>query len=201
MSKATPGVRYAEVERETRATRVQVVLDLDGGTRRDISTGIHFFDHMLIEMAFHGQLDIGIISEGDLEVDDHHTAVDTGIVVGQAITQALEADTGIERFADATIPTEDALVRVALDLRGRGSLHFDVPFTRNRLGGLSTQSVREFFDALAVHGGITLHITKLAGENDHHVCEALFKAFGLALHHAVKRTERNTSSPTKGSRA
>src|SRR5579862_7349374 len=128
MSKATPGVRYAEVERETKATRVQVVLDLDGGSRRDISTGIHFFDHMLSEMAFHGQIDVGVIAEGDLEVDEHHTAVDVGIAIGQAIALAMESDDSIIRFGSSTVACEDALVLVALDLRGQGSLYSDLTF-------------------------------------------------------------------------
>src|SRR3954471_14463963 len=147
MSKATPGVRYAEVERETRATRVQVVLDLDGGSRRDISTGIHFFDHMLAELAFHGQIDVGVVAEGDLEVDDHHTAVDVGIVLGQAVALGLEADDSIIRFGDAIVPVEEALVMVAVDLMGEGSLYSDLTFERDRLGGLSSQSVNEFFRA------------------------------------------------------
>jgi imidazoleglycerol-phosphate dehydratase len=200
MSKATPGVRYAEVERETRATRVQVVLDLDGGSRRDISTGIHFFDHMLGEMAYHGQIDVGVIAEGDLEVDDHHTAVDVGIVLGQSIAQALDADSGIVRFGSSTVACEDALVMVAVDLVGQGSLHSDLRFERDRLGGLSGQSINEFFRALAINGQITLHIQKLAGTNDHHVCEAAFKGLGLAIRDAIERTDRRGSSASKGTR-
>jgi imidazoleglycerol-phosphate dehydratase len=200
MSKATPGVRYAEVERETRATRVQVVLDLDGGSRRDISTGIHFFDHMLAEMAFHGQFDVGVVAEGDLEVDDHHTAVDVGIVLGQAIAQALEADDSIVRFGNATVACEDALVAIAVDLAGQGSLHSDLTFERDRLGGLSSQSINEFFRTLAINGQMTLHIRKMAGANDHHVAEAAFKAFGLAVRDAIARTERRGSSASKGTR-
>src|SRR5512141_1850290 len=132
MNKATPGVRYAEMERETRATRVHVVLDLDGGTRRDISTGIHFFDHMLTEMAFHGQIDVGVVAEGDLEVDDHHTAIDVGFVLGQAIAQTLEMNEGITRFGSATVAAEDALVMASLDLMGQGSCYSDLSFARDR---------------------------------------------------------------------
>lgn len=200
MSKAAPGVRYAEVDRETKATRVQVVLDLDGGTRRDISTGIHFFDHMLSEMAFHGQFDIGVVAEGDLEVDDHHTAVDVGIVIGRAVVQALEADHGIIRFGSITVPCEEALVEAAIDLLGQGSLHSNLTFQRDRLGGLSTQSVNEFFRAFAINGELTLHIRQLAGENDHHICEAAFKAVGLALRDAIERTDRQAASTSKGTR-
>jgi imidazoleglycerol-phosphate dehydratase len=200
MSKSTPGVRYAEVERETRATRVQVVLDLDGGSRRDISTGIHFFDHMLGEMAYHGQIDVGVVAEGDLEVDDHHTAVDVGIVLGQAIAQALDADTGIVRFGSCTVACEDALVLVAVDLVGQGCLYSDLTFERDRLGGLSSQSINEFFRALAINGQMTLHVRKIAGENDHHVCEAAFKALGLAVRQGVEGTDRRGSSASKGTR-
>ncbi|HWA84410.1 MAG TPA: imidazoleglycerol-phosphate dehydratase [Fimbriimonadaceae bacterium] len=200
MSKGTPGVRYAEVERETRATRVQVVLDLDGGSRRDISTGIHFFDHMLAEMAFHGQLDLGIVAEGDLEVDDHHTAIDVGIVLGDAIAMAIESDDSIVRFGNSTVACEDALVLVAVDLAGHGSLHSDLAFERDRLGGLSSQSVNEYFRSLAINAQMTIHIQKLAGRNDHNVCEAAFKAFGLAVRDAVVRTERRGSSASKGTR-
>ncbi|MFI5387688.1 MAG: imidazoleglycerol-phosphate dehydratase [Fimbriimonadales bacterium] len=200
MSKETPGVRYAEVERETSATRVQVVLDLDGGSRRDISTGIHFFDHMLSEMAFHGEIDVGVVAEGDLEVDDHHTAVDVGVVLGQAIASAIESDDSIMRFGSATVACEDALVMVAVDFRGQGSLYSDLTFERDRLGGLSSQSVNEFFRGLAIHGQVTLHIRKLAGSNDHHVCEAAFKALGFAIRDAIERTDRRRSSASKGTR-
>lgn len=200
MSKATPGVRYAEVERETRATRVQVVLDLDGGSRRDISTGIHFFDHMLSEMAFHGQFDVGVVAEGDLEVDDHHTAVDVGIVLGQAIAQAIEADASIIRFGDATVPCEDALVAVAVDLNGQGSCYSDLRFERDRIGGLSGQSVDAFLKAFAINAQMTLHVRGLAGINDHHVCEAAFKGLGLAIRDAIVRTERRGNSASKGTR-
>lgn len=188
------------MERETRATRVHVVLDLDGGTRRDISTGIHFFDHMLAEMAFHGRIDLGVVAEGDLEVDDHHTAVDVGIVLGQAIMQTLELNEGIARFGTALAPTEDGLVMASIDLRGQGSLFSDLKFTRDKLGGLSSQSVNAFFQAMAVNGQMTLHIRQLAGENDHHICESAFKAVGLALCQAIEKTERRSSSTTKGPR-
>lgn len=200
MSKGTPGVRYAEVERETKATRVQVVLDLDGGSRRDISTGIHFFDHMLGEMAFHGQLDLGIVAEGDLEVDDHHTAIDVGIVLGDAIAMAIESDDSIVRFSNSTVACEDALVLVAVDLSGQGSFYSDLSFERDRLGGLSSQSVNQFFRSLAINGRMTIHVRKLAGLNDHHICEAAFRALGLAIRDAVVRTDRRGSSASKGTR-
>ncbi|MDR3692920.1 MAG: imidazoleglycerol-phosphate dehydratase HisB [Fimbriimonas sp.] len=200
MSKDAPGVRYAEIYRETAETRIQVVLDLDGGTRRDITTGIGFFDHMLSQLAFHGQFDIGISAEGDLEVDDHHTAEDVGIVLGKALAQALDQSDPIVRYGSNHTPMDEALVLVAVDFSGRGGLFYEVAFTRDKIGELSTECIREFFRALCAHSGITLHIRKIAGENNHHICEAMFKGFGLAMHQATRRSERRGSSSTKGSR-
>jgi imidazoleglycerol-phosphate dehydratase len=199
MSKSTPGVRYAEIDRETNETRVQVVLDLDGGTRRDVLTGIAFFDHMLAQFAFHGQFNVGISAEGDLEVDDHHTVEDVGIVLGQALRQALEAEQSIVRYGSNMTPMDEALVMVALDLSGRGVLVYDVPFVRASIGELSTECVREFLRAFAMHAGITLHVRKIAGENDHHICEAIFKGLGRALYEATRPIDRKGSSSTKGS--
>jgi len=199
MSKNAPGVRYAEVERETAETHIQVVIDLDGGTRRDATTGIGIFDHLLQQFAFHGQIDLGISAEGDLEVDEHHLVEDVGIVLGQAIAQALDLEEQIARYGDSTVPMDDALVLVAIDISGRGGLFWDVPFVRERVGDLATESVQEFFGALARHAGITLHMRKVAGHNDHHLLIALFRGFGLALTSAAKRQERKSSS-TKGTR-
>lgn len=198
MSKNSTGVRYAELDRETNETHIQVVLDLDGGTRRDILTGIGFFDHMLELFAFHGQIDIGLGAEGDLEIDDHHTVEDTGIVIGKAIREALSSGEGIARYGNATIPMDEALVLVSMDISGRGQLHWQVDFKRERIGDLATENIREFFRALTSHSGITMHIRKLAGENDHHVAEAIFKAFGLSLYSATRVSERRNSNSTKG---
>ena len=120
MSKSAPGVRFAEVDRETKETRIHVVLDLDGGSKQDITTGIGFFDHMLQQLAFHGQFDVGIEAEGDLVLDDHHTVEDVGIVLGQAVRQALESNTGIERYGVAVVPIDEALIQAVVDLSGRG---------------------------------------------------------------------------------
>jgi imidazoleglycerol-phosphate dehydratase len=155
---------------------------------------------MLSEMAFHGQFDIGVVAEGDLEVSDHHTVVDVGIVIGRAVAQALESDHGIVRFGSIAVPCEEALVEASIDLLGQGSLHSGLKFHRDKLGGLSTQSVNEFFRSFAINGEMTLHIRQLAGENDHHICEAAFKAVGLALRDAIIRTDRNAASTSKGTR-
>ncbi|MBX3119655.1 MAG: imidazoleglycerol-phosphate dehydratase HisB [Fimbriimonadaceae bacterium] len=198
MSKGPTGVRYAELDRDTNETRVQVVLDLDGGTRQDVSTGIGFFDHMLQLFAFHGQLDLGVKAEGDLNVDDHHTVEDVGIVMGKAISEASAASEGIQRYASNHTPMDDALVLVAIDFSGRGFLDFDVRFSRDKIGDLSTECVKEFFRAITANAGVTLHIRQIAGENDHHICEAIFKGFGRALRDATIPTERRAAPSTKG---
>lgn len=197
MSRTTQGIRYAEIDRETGETCVRVVLALDGGSRRDISTGLAFFDHMLTQLAFHGQLDFGVNAEGDLQVDDHHTVEDVGICFGKAIQQTLLEDP-IVRYASNHTVMDDALVLVAMDISGRGQLYFDAEFKRDKIGDLSTECVKEFFAAVAANAGISLHLRKIAGENDHHVCEALFKGFGLALHSATRTVERRGPSSTKG---
>lgn len=199
MAKAALGVRYAEILRETTETRIQVVLDLDGGTRRDITTGVGFFDHMLQQLAFHGQMDLGIQVEGDLEIDDHHTVEDVGIVLGKAVRQALEGDEAIVRYADCHTAMDDSLVLVALDLGGRAFLVWDVEFTRESLGALATENVREFFRAFTSYAGITLHVKTIAGCNDHHLCEAIFKGVGRVLHQATRPTDRRAAT-TKGKR-
>jgi imidazoleglycerol-phosphate dehydratase len=198
MSRTTQGIRYAEIDRETGETCVRVVLDLDGGSRRDISTGLAFLDHMLMQLAFHGQLNFGVNAEGDLQVDDHHTVEDVGICLGRAIQQALLEDPVVRYSSNHTV-MDDALVLVAMDISGRGQLHFDVPFKREKIGDLATECVAEFFSALATNAGISLHIRKIAGENDHHLCEAIFKGFGMALHSATRVIERRGPSSTKGS--
>lgn len=197
MSRSTQGVRYAEIDRETTESCVHLVLDLDGGSRRDVSTGIAFFDHMLAQLAFHGQFDFGVNAEGDLHVDDHHTVEDVGICLGRAIRDALMEDP-IVRYASNHTVMDDALILVALDVSGRGQLYYDVKFHREKVGDLSTECVREFFSALAHNAGISLHIKQESGENDHHICEAIFKGFGLAIHNATRTMERRGPNSTKG---
>jgi len=198
MSKTTAGVRYAEIYRETEETKIQVVLDLDEGSRRDISTGIGFFDHMLEQLAFHGQFNLGIKADGDLHVDDHHLVEDVGIVLGQVFVQAVDADRSITRFASNHTVMDEALVLIAIDMGGRGILAWDVDFHRHKIGELSTEAIHEFFHSFAVHAKMGLHIRKIAGKNDHHICEAIFKGVGMALKDATRTDERKGVPSTKG---
>lgn len=191
------GVRYSEQDRETSETSIHLVLDLDGGNRRDVQTGIGFFDHMLEQLAFHGIFNLGVQVEGDLSIDDHHTVEDVGIVLGRAFKEAL-GNEPIERYASLHSVMDDALVLVAIDVSGRGQLHWDVPFSRERLGMLSTECVREFFHAFAHHAGVTLHVRRIASINDHHLCEAAFKGLGRSLHQASRVSDRRGSTSTKG---
>ena len=200
MSKITPGVRYAEIYRETKETRIEVVLDIDQGTRRDIETGIGFFDHMLQQLAFHGQFNLGIKAEGDLAIDDHHTVEDVGIVIGQAFTQALDPGQAISRYADVHSVMDEALVLVAVDISGRGILGWDVEFKREKIGDLSTECIREFFRAFSSYAKLGLHIRAIAGINDHHICEAIFKGVGRVLFSATRPDTNRFGAPsTKGS--
>ncbi|MBX3111389.1 MAG: imidazoleglycerol-phosphate dehydratase HisB [Fimbriimonadaceae bacterium] len=198
MSKGAPGVRYAELDRETKETKVRVVLDLDGGTRQDVDTGVGFFDHMLTLMAFHGMFDLGVKAEGDLDVDDHHTVEDVGIVLGDAFRKALVESTSLNRYASNHTPMDEALVLVAVDLSGRSHLTFDLRLKRESIGGMSTESVKEFLTAFVRHANLTLHVHQIAGENDHHVIEAVFKGLGRALFAATRTNERKGVPSTKG---
>ncbi len=199
MSKSSPRVRYAEVDRETKETKVEVVVDLDGGQGRAVHTGLGFFDHMLHQLAFHGQLDLGLKATGDLHIDDHHLVEDVGIVLGEAFRQAISGSSPYVRYADTHSPMDDALILVAVDLSGRAHLGWDVPFTRDKVGELSTECVREFFQAFVNNAQVTLHVRKIAGYNDHHVIEAIFKGVGRVLHQATRFSDRKDVPSTKGS--
>lgn len=198
MSKGARGVRYAEMDRETKETRVHVVLDLDGGTKQDIATGVPFFDHMLELMAFHGRFDLGIEAEGDLGVDDHHTVEDVGIVLGKAFRGALTDTDPIARYGSVHTPMDEALVLNAIDFSGRGMYVFEGEFRSDRIGQMSTQAIPEFFRAFATHAGLTLHQRVERGANDHHIAEALFKGLGMALREATQTVDRRTTTSTKG---
>lgn len=177
--------RVATVIRETGETRIQITLNLDGTGQTDIQTGIGFFDHMLNSFARHGLFDLEVAVEGDLEVDPHHTIEDTGIVLGQAIAEAVGDKRGISRFGNFILPMDETLVLCALDLSGRPYLKEDLQFTVPRLGEFDTELVHEFFYAVSYSAGMNLHLKMLEGGNNHHVAEAAFKAFAKALDQAV----------------
>lgn len=178
-------MRKAKVERKTKETDICLSLCLDGSGKQSISTGIGFLDHMLSLFSAHGRFDLDLTCKGDLEVDVHHTAEDAGIVLGKAISDALAGREGIKRYGSSFIPMDESLALVALDLSNRPFLHFEVPFTTDRIGEMDTEMFEEFFRAVAVHGGMTLHIKLLHGKNNHHIIEAVFKAFARALKEAV----------------
>lgn len=177
-------MRSAEVSRRTAETDIRIELKIDGNGVSDIDTGIGFFDHMLTAFSRHGGFDLTVRATGDLIVDDHHLIEDTGIVLGQAIAQALADKSGIARFGEARIPMDEALASVALDLGGRSYLVLDASFTAPRVGEFSTQMVRHFFESVIQNSKINMHAT-VYGDNDHHKIEALFKGFAYALRRAV----------------
>ncbi len=192
--------RTATILRTTRETDITIEVDLDGAGKTDISTGVPFFDHMLDAFGRHGLLDLSIRATGDLEVDAHHTVEDVGIVLGSAIAQALGDKSGIRRFGSAIVPMDEALVLAAVDISGRGSLHYAVEMPIEIVGTFDTTLAKEFFIALATNAGITLHVMAFAGENAHHIIEAAFKAVARALAEAVSLDPRVTGVPsTKGS--
>ena len=177
--------RTARIERETKETKITLNLCLDGSGKSAIKTGIGFFDHMLEGFAKHSFVDMNLSVEGDLQVDGHHTVEDVGIVLGKAIAKALGDNAGIKRFGHSILPMDDALALCALDLGGRPYFEFDAQFNTECVGYLETQLVREFFYALAYSAEMNLHIKMLSGQNDHHMIEAIFKAFAKALCEAV----------------
>lgn len=185
-------MRSAEISRQTAETEIKVSVDLDGTGRYDMQTGIGFFDHMLDQLARHSLIDMTVTCKGDTHIDDHHSVEDCGIALGQALTKALGDKRGIRRYGSCLLPMDDALVRAALDLSGRPFLVWDVDLPTDKIGTFDTELVREFFQALSTHGGITLHVSALAGLNSHHIAEAAFKAVARALREAVE------SDPRKG---
>ena len=177
-------MRRSEVCRTTRETDISLSLDIDGTGAGAIDTGIPFFDHMLTSFARHGRMDLSIRAVGDLEVDAHHTIEDIGIVLGTALSEAIGDGRGITRFADAAVPMDEALARAALDVGGRGYLVFEGSFSPAGPGGIPGDLIEHFFYSLCTKAGITAHIA-VVGRNDHHICEAAFKAFARALRAAV----------------
>lgn len=182
--------RKEMVQRNTRETKITLSLDIDGTGKADLDTGIGFFDHMLDGFARHGFFDLDVKVQGDLEVDSHHTIEDTGIVLGTAIREALGAKEGIRRFGSMILPMDETLVLCAVDLSGRPYLNFDAEFSVPKVGDMDTEMVREFFYALSYTAGINLHIKVLDGTNNHHIMEAIFKAFAKALDEATQIDER-----------
>ena len=193
-------MRTAALSRTTKETNIKVEVALDGAGVADISTGIGFFDHMLEQIARHSLIDIKIIAKGDLHIDFHHTVEDVGILLGKAIRQALGDMRGIARYSDVHLPMDETLTRVAIDVSGRPFLVFRSSFHRPKIGEFDTQLVREFFQAFATNGGMTLHVETLYGENDHHIAESCFKGLARALRAAVMIDARQEGSipSTKG---
>ena len=173
--------RSATVTRKTGETDITVTLDLDGTGVCDISTGVGFFDHMLSALGRHSLCDLTVHATGDTWVDDHHTVEDVGIVLGQALAQALGDKSGITRFSDVTAPMDEALVLAAIDVSGRGELYWDVPIAAQKVGTFDTELGHEFFQGFARDAGITLHVREIAGENAHHILECAFKAVARAI--------------------
>ncbi len=194
-------MRTARIARNTAETGIEVEINLDGSGTYDNQTGIGFFDHMLDQLSRHALFDLKIRATGDLHIDGHHTVEDTGIALGQAFAQALGDKRGIRRYGACLLPMDESLVRVALDLSGRSFLVWDLDIPKAKIGSFDTELVREFFTAFATNGAMTLHVSKLAGINSHHIVEAAFKALARALRDAVETDPRKADAipSTKGS--
>jgi imidazoleglycerol-phosphate dehydratase len=193
--------RKAEVSRHTAETQIRVAINLDGTGAAQLATGIGFFDHMLDQIARHGLIDLLIDCKGDLHIDGHHTVEDVGITFGQAMAQAVGDKKGLRRYGHAYVPLDEALSRVVIDFSGRPGLHMRVDFKSGMIGALDTQLVYEFFQGFSNHAGVTLHIDNLHGDNAHHQCETIFKAFARALRMALEIDPRAAGviPSTKGS--
>ncbi len=193
-------MRQASVERNTSETRISATVNLDGTGRYDVATGIGFLDHMIEQLSRHSLIDITLKAEGDLHIDHHHTTEDTGIVLGQAVAQALGDRAGITRYADVLIPMDETLTRVALDASNRPYLIWKVAFSRDKLGQMDTELFKEWFQAFAQHAGLTLHVENLYGENSHHIVESCYKGLARALRQAIELDPRQAGAvpSTKG---
>ncbi|MBI4196086.1 MAG: imidazoleglycerol-phosphate dehydratase HisB [Betaproteobacteria bacterium] len=194
-------MREATVTRKTLETQISVKLNLDGGGRSRLATGVPFLDHMLDQVARHGVFDLEVSAKGDLHIDSHHTVEDIGITLGQAFAKAVGDKTGVRRYGHAYVPLDEALSRVVVDLSGRPGLEMNVKFVRARIGEFDVDLAREFFQGFVNHAFVTLHIDNLKGENAHHQAETAFKAFGRALRMAVELDARSAGvlPSTKGS--
>ena len=193
-------MRKAEIQRDTKETQVKVALDLDGRGESRLASGIPFLDHMLDQIARHGALDLEVNAKGDLEIDAHHTVEDIGITLGMALAKALGDKKGIRRYGHAYVPLDEALSRAVVDFSGRPGLEFHVKFTRARVGEFDVDLTHEFFQGLVNHAQATVHIDNLRGDNAHHQCETVFKAFARALRMAVEPDAREAGKVpyTKG---
>ena len=196
----TTASRRAEVARNTKETRIRVAIDLDGTGRAELASGIGFFDHMLEQIARHGMVDLVVQAQGDLHIDGHHTVEDIGITFGQAFAQAVGAKAGVRRYGHAYVPLDEALSRVVVDLSGRPELVWNVRFTRAMIGEFDVDLAHEFFQGFVNHALVTLHVDNLRGDNAHHQCETVFKAFARALRMAIELDPRaaGTIPSTKG---
>jgi imidazoleglycerol-phosphate dehydratase len=191
--------RTASIKRNTKETDICLSLNLDGHGTAELNTGIPFLDHMLEQIARHGLIDLSIDANGDLEIDAHHTVEDIGICLGEALRDAVGDKVGIVRYGHAYVPLDEALSRVVLDLSGRPGLEYRVDFPKETVGGFDIELFKEFFQAVSNHGRITLHIDAICGNNNHHIIETVFKAFGRALRMAVESDPRQSGIPsTKG---
>ena len=193
-------MRSATITRNTAETQISVTINLDGTGQYDNQTGVGFFDHMLDQLSRHSLIDMTIRAAGDYHIDDHHTVEDTGIALGQAIVQAVGDKKGINRYGSCLLPMDDALVRAALDISARPFLVFNVDMPTQKIGNFDNELVREFFQALSTHAGLTLHIDQLHGLNSHHIAEAAFKSVARALRQAVEIDPRMSQAlpSTKG---
>jgi imidazoleglycerol-phosphate dehydratase len=193
--------RSAEIIRNTKETQIRVAVNLDGRGSSTLATGIGFFDHMLDQLARHGALDLVVEAKGDLHIDGHHTVEDVGIALGQALAKAAGDKSGVRRYGHAYVPLDEALSRIVIDLSGRPGLVWNVPFARAMVGGFDVDLAREFFQGFVNHALVTLHVDTLRGDNAHHQCETVFKAFGRALRMALEADPRAGGAvpSTKGS--
>ncbi|MEZ2719941.1 imidazoleglycerol-phosphate dehydratase HisB [Paenalcaligenes hominis] len=193
-------MRTAEVTRNTSETRIRVSINLDGTGRQSLNSGVPFLDHMLDQIARHGMIDLDVHCDGDTHIDDHHTVEDIGIALGQAIAKAIGNKAGIRRYGHAYVPMDESLSRVAMDFSGRPGLFYFVDYSRARIGNFDVDLAREFFQGFVNHAQATVHIDNLRGENAHHQCESIFKAFGRAMRMALEKDPRNENviPSTKG---
>lgn len=199
MNLPAPGTRYAEIERETLETTIRVSIDLDGSGTSQIDTGIGFFDHMLTQISRHGLFDLVVHAHGDLYVDEHHLIEDVGICLGRVCSQALGEKKGIQRYGWAIVPMDESLAMVAIDFSGRSHLEFEAQFSRDLVGMMPTELVREFFHAFANQAAATVHVRLMNSGNAHHAMEAIFKAFAKSLEMATRVNPRQMTVPsTKG---